>query len=47
MGFKCPERKGVADFLKEVTSKKDHMQYWTHRNERYRFITVKEFTEAF
>ncbi|GMQ08796.1 hypothetical protein CsSME_00052375 [Camellia sinensis var. sinensis] len=23
MGFKCPERKGVADFLQEVTSKKD------------------------
>ncbi|GAV82007.1 hypothetical protein CFOL_v3_25460 [Cephalotus follicularis] len=47
MGFKCPEREGVADFLQEVTSKKDQMQYWTHRNERYSFITVKEFTEAF
>ena len=23
MGFHCPERKGVADFLQEVTSKKD------------------------
>lgn len=23
MGFKCPEGKGVADFLQEVTSKKD------------------------
>ncbi|RQO87901.1 hypothetical protein POPTR_003G057250v4 [Populus trichocarpa] len=23
MGFKCPERKGVADFLQEVTSRKD------------------------
>ena len=23
MGFQCPERKGVADFLQEVTSKKD------------------------
>ena len=22
-GFKCPERKGVPDFLQEVTSKKD------------------------
>ncbi|KAK1358249.1 hypothetical protein POM88_051505 [Heracleum sosnowskyi] len=28
MGFKCPERKGVADFLQEVTSKKDQKQYW-------------------
>ncbi|GAV81968.1 LOW QUALITY PROTEIN: hypothetical protein CFOL_v3_25421, partial [Cephalotus follicularis] len=48
MRFKYTERKGVADFLQEImTSKKDQMQYWTHRNERYRFITVKEFTEAF
>ncbi|KAK9923257.1 hypothetical protein M0R45_031687 [Rubus argutus] len=23
MGFKCPERKGIADFLQEVTSRKD------------------------
>jgi hypothetical protein len=22
MGFKCPERKGVADFLQEVSKKK-------------------------
>lgn len=22
-GFECPERKGVADFLQEVTSRKD------------------------
>ena len=28
MGFRCPERKGVADFLQEVTSKKDQEQYW-------------------
>ncbi|CAI8614747.1 unnamed protein product [Vicia faba] len=26
-GFWCPERKGVADFLQEVTSKKDQRQY--------------------
>uniref|UniRef100_A0A7N0V1X9 ABC transporter domain-containing protein n=1 Tax=Kalanchoe fedtschenkoi TaxID=63787 RepID=A0A7N0V1X9_KALFE len=47
MGFKCPERKGVADFLQEVTSKKDQQQYWAHRDEPYRFITVKELAEAF
>lgn len=28
MGFRCPERKGVPDFLQEVTSKKDQEQYW-------------------
>ncbi|CAL9023392.1 unnamed protein product [Prunus brigantina] len=47
MGFKCPERKGVADFLQEVTSRKDQKQYWTSRDEPYRFITVKDFSEAF
>ncbi|KAL9250442.1 Pleiotropic drug resistance protein 1-like protein [Drosera capensis] len=47
MGFKCPERKGVADFLQEVTSRKDQEQYWQHKDEPYHFVTVKEFVEAF
>ncbi|KAK9229255.1 hypothetical protein WN944_022214 [Citrus x changshan-huyou] len=47
MGFKCPKRKGVADFLQEVTSRKDQKQYWTHKEKPYRFVTVEEFAEAF
>ncbi|KAF2321474.1 hypothetical protein GH714_000026 [Hevea brasiliensis] len=47
MGFKCPERKGVADFLQEVTSRKDQKQYWARRDQPYRFVTVQEFSEAF
>ncbi|KAI6689986.1 hypothetical protein NL676_026814, partial [Syzygium grande] len=47
MGFKCPERKGIADFLQEVTSRKDQQQYWARKDEPYHFITVKEFAEAF
>ncbi|KAI7749054.1 hypothetical protein M8C21_030097, partial [Ambrosia artemisiifolia] len=47
MGFKCPERKGVADFLQEVTSRKDQEQYWTKRDQPYSFITSREFAEAF
>ncbi|KAK4395287.1 Pleiotropic drug resistance protein 1, partial [Sesamum angolense] len=47
MGFKCPDRKGVADFLQEVTSKKDQQQYWADHEKPYRFITVKAFAEAF
>nr|XP_018627478.1 pleiotropic drug resistance protein 1-like [Nicotiana tomentosiformis] len=31
MGFKFHDRKGVADFLQEVTSKKDQQQYWVRR----------------
>nr|Q8GU88.1 RecName: Full=ABC transporter G family member 39; Short=OsABCG39; AltName: Full=Pleiotropic drug resistance protein 7; Short=OsPDR7 [Oryza sativa Japonica Group]BAD24998.1 PDR-like ABC transporter [Oryza sativa Japonica Group]BAD25007.1 PDR-like ABC transporter [Oryza sativa Japonica Group]CAD59570.1 PDR-like ABC transporter [Oryza sativa Japonica Group] len=47
MGFKCPERKGVADFLQEVTSRKDQHQYWCRRDEPYRYISVNDFSEAF
>ncbi|KAL2544697.1 ABC transporter G family member 40 [Forsythia ovata] len=56
MGFKCPDRKGVADFLQEVsngnqikkgTSKKDQQQYWVRKDEPCRFISVSEFSEAF
>ncbi|KAM3289618.1 hypothetical protein P3S67_017907 [Capsicum chacoense] len=47
MGFKCPDRKGVSDFLQEVTSKKDQQQYWIRRDEPYRFITSIEFAEAY
>ncbi|KAI4380936.1 hypothetical protein MLD38_007066 [Melastoma candidum] len=47
MGFKCPERKGVADFLQEVTSRKDQEQYWAKKDELYEFVTAKEFSEAF
>jgi ABC-type multidrug transport system ATPase subunit len=47
MGFKCPDRKGVADFLQEVTSKKDQQQYWAWRDQPYRYVTVREFADAF
>ncbi|KAE9467762.1 hypothetical protein C3L33_00303, partial [Rhododendron williamsianum] len=47
MGFKCPERKGVADFLQEVTSKKDQKQYWARKDVPYSFVTVSQFAEAF
>uniref|UniRef100_A0A453GL75 ABC transporter domain-containing protein n=1 Tax=Aegilops tauschii subsp. strangulata TaxID=200361 RepID=A0A453GL75_AEGTS len=47
VGFKCPERKGVADFLQEVTSRKDQRQYWIHSDETYRYVAVKNFAEAF
>ncbi|XP_004486707.1 pleiotropic drug resistance protein 1-like [Cicer arietinum] len=47
MGFKCPDRKGVADFLQEVTSRKDQAQYWVRRDQPYRFVTVTQFAEAF
>lgn len=47
MGFKCPERKGIADFLQEVTSKKDQQQYWSRKDEPYRYVSVSEFAQSF
>ncbi|ESW34862.1 hypothetical protein PHAVU_001G187800 [Phaseolus vulgaris] len=47
MGFQCPPRKGVADFLQEVTSKNDQQQYWCRRDEPYRYVSVPQFAEAF
>ncbi|KAK6126410.1 hypothetical protein DH2020_039860 [Rehmannia glutinosa] len=47
MGFKCPDRKGVADFLQEVTSKKDQEQYWYNKDKPYKFISVEDFAQAF
>ncbi|XP_071738064.1 ABC transporter G family member 35-like isoform X1 [Rutidosis leptorrhynchoides] len=46
-GFRCPERKGIADFLQEVTSRKDQEQYWAERNKPYRYIPVNEFQQKF
>ncbi|XP_044484909.1 ABC transporter G family member 36-like [Mangifera indica] len=46
-GFKCPERKGTADFLQEVTSRKDQEQYWADRSRPYRYISVAEFANRF
>ncbi|CAJ1940722.1 unnamed protein product [Sphenostylis stenocarpa] len=46
-GFWCPERKGVADFLQEVISKKDQRQYWYRPDIPYRYISVDEFSQIF
>ncbi|KAL3688205.1 hypothetical protein R1sor_014514 [Riccia sorocarpa] len=46
-GFRCPERKGVADFLQEVTSLKDQEQYWHDKSKPYHMTSVKDFVEAF
>ncbi|CAN0910604.1 Pleiotropic drug resistance protein 2 [Linum grandiflorum] len=47
VGFKSPERKGVADFLQEVTSKNDQEQYWSRTDEPYRYVSVPEFVTYF
>ncbi|PKI59680.1 hypothetical protein CRG98_019921 [Punica granatum] len=47
VGFKCPERKGVADFLQEVTSQKDQEQYWCQKDMPYQYVSVPQFTDHF
>ncbi|KMT19204.1 hypothetical protein BVRB_1g015960 [Beta vulgaris subsp. vulgaris] len=47
IGFRLPTRKGVADFLQEVTSKKDQEQYWADSSKPYHFVSSQEIAEAF
>uniref|UniRef100_J3L0H4 ABC transporter domain-containing protein n=1 Tax=Oryza brachyantha TaxID=4533 RepID=J3L0H4_ORYBR len=47
LGFICPHRKAIADFLLEVTSRKDQQQYWSRVDEPYQYFTVQQFSKAF
>ncbi|XP_047948480.1 pleiotropic drug resistance protein 1-like [Salvia hispanica] len=47
LGFRCPDRKGIADFLQQVTSRKDQEQYWARRDQPYSFVSADQFSEAF
>ncbi|KAF8038575.1 hypothetical protein BT93_B1189 [Corymbia citriodora subsp. variegata] len=46
-GFRCPERKGVADFLQEVISGKDQAQYWQHPELPYSYTSIDMFCKKF
>ncbi|KAH9733937.1 ABC transporter G family member 37 [Citrus sinensis] len=46
-GFRCPKRKGVADFLQEVLSRKDQAQYWLHTELPYSYFSVDMFSMKF
>ncbi|CAH2058921.1 unnamed protein product [Thlaspi arvense] len=46
-GFRCPERKGVADFLQEVLSRKDQGQYWLHQDLPHSFFSVDTLSKRF
>uniref|UniRef100_A0A2N9GFS1 ABC transporter domain-containing protein n=1 Tax=Fagus sylvatica TaxID=28930 RepID=A0A2N9GFS1_FAGSY len=43
----CPERKGVADFIQEVISRKDQAQYWCHMEVPYSYVSVDMFSRKF
>ncbi|KAH7835114.1 hypothetical protein Vadar_023002 [Vaccinium darrowii] len=46
-GFRCPERKGVADFLQEVISIKDQAQYWHQAEKPWSYISTDLFCKKF
>ncbi|KAI3993041.1 hypothetical protein MKX01_009784, partial [Papaver californicum] len=46
-GFKCPERKGAADFLQEVISRKDQGQHWHDTEQQYSHFSVDQFSKKF
>ncbi|KAI5658381.1 hypothetical protein M9H77_27174 [Catharanthus roseus] len=46
-GFRCPERKGVAEFLQEVLSRKDQAQYWHRSEATYSYISVDTLSKNF
>ncbi|XVF05898.1 hypothetical protein REPUB_Repub06bG0001600 [Reevesia pubescens] len=43
----CPERKGIADFIQEVMSKKDQAQYWHSTELPYSYFSVDMFSKKF
>ncbi|CAH1419416.1 unnamed protein product [Lactuca virosa] len=47
LGFQKPLRKGTADFLQEVTSRKDQAQYWADSSKPYEYIPVSKISEAY
>lgn len=46
-GFRCPERKGVADYIQEVISRKDQAQYWDNTEQPYSYVSVEMFCKKF
>uniref|UniRef100_A0A7N2R0V3 ABC transporter domain-containing protein n=1 Tax=Quercus lobata TaxID=97700 RepID=A0A7N2R0V3_QUELO len=46
-GFRCPERKGIADFVQEVISRKDQAQYWYHMEVPYSYVSADMFSRKF
>ncbi|RZC04317.1 Pleiotropic drug resistance protein 3, partial [Glycine soja] len=45
-GFKCPQRKGTADFLQEVTSTKDQARYWNSSEKPYSYVSIDHHKNA-
>jgi ABC-type multidrug transport system ATPase subunit len=49
LGFAIPKgvRMGVADFLQEVTSRRDQQQYWSRDSREYHFMPITQMHQAY
>ncbi|KAL0031878.1 hypothetical protein WJX79_002852 [Trebouxia sp. C0005] len=47
LGFECPEAKGDADFLQDVTIQKGQAQFRKDKSGKHDYMTVKEMAAAF
>ncbi|WOL18141.1 hypothetical protein Cni_G26934 [Canna indica] len=47
MGFRCPDRKNVANFLQEVMSTTDQAQYWVGSHSTYHYIPACMLSDSF
>ncbi|KAA8542996.1 hypothetical protein F0562_021509 [Nyssa sinensis] len=46
-GFRCPTRKGIADFLQEVVSRNDQARYCCGKDQPYNHVSAEEFGNIF
>ncbi|KAL6779276.1 hypothetical protein ACKKBG_A11655 [Auxenochlorella protothecoides x Auxenochlorella symbiontica] len=46
-GLACPARKGVADFLQEVTTPSDQQKYWVDNTRAYEYVTASTIRDAY
>ncbi|KAJ6940744.1 hypothetical protein NC651_006771 [Populus alba x Populus x berolinensis] len=46
-GFRCPPRKGIADFLQEVVSERDQGQYWYHKQQPHSYVSIDMLVKNF
>ncbi|XP_078433671.1 ABC transporter G family member 34-like isoform X2 [Wolffia australiana] len=47
MGFSCPGRTGIPDFLLRLASRKYQAQYWAKVDEPYKYVSIHDFVNTF
>lgn len=48
LGFECPTRLGIAEFMQEVTTATDQNKYWSYPGQReYEYVTAAKMKQVF